>query len=366
MKTKTRSVLLALLSLTTLAANFTVKVDTWARGGGGFAGGGGFRGGGYRGEAGNYRGDFDRGFASDGAYRGRSDFGGVGNFSRADIATAAPRVSNEQLRAGADRNYNWGSQRALSTDGGFGNMASAGSLGHQTNRIAPAALESQGRSVRSDYGDNYGRNDLFNRSWWAAHPGYWDRAMANDWAWGYGNWPALAGWWGVPIATEPTYYDYGDNISYANDDVYYGSQPVESAQAYYSQAQTLAQSLPASFPTTGQQQKKEWKPLGVYSLVQGQQTNSTTMFQLAVNKKGAIKGTYYNALTSETQPVQGAVDKKNMRAAWTVGTNKDVVYDTGVSNLLKAQSPLLLHLGKDKTEQWTLVRLQQSKNKATT
>jgi hypothetical protein len=90
------------------------------------------------------------------------------------------------------------------------------------------------------------------------------------------------------------------------------------------------------------------------------------MFQLAVNKKGAIKGTYYNALTNETKPVQGAVDKKTMRAAWIVGDNKDVVYDTGVSNLLKPQSPLLLHIGKDKTEQWTLVRLQESKSKAAT
>jgi hypothetical protein len=225
-------------------------------------------------------------------------------------------------------------------------------------------MAEQAHTVRSNYENAWGHS-FFNRGYWGDHPGYWNRDMGDGWAWGYGGygyggWGGLAGWWGVPESTEPTYYDYGDNITYQNDTVYYGTQPAEPATVYYTQAQTLAESSPASFPTSVQQQKKEWKPLGVFSLVQGQQTNTTTMFQLAVNKKGAIKGTYYNALTKETMPVSGAVDKKNMRAAWTVGNNKSVVYDTGVANLMKEQSPLLLHLGKDKTEQWTLVRLQES------
>src|SRR5277367_3133015 len=403
MKTSKQSALLILVASMTFASNVTTNFAAWARGGGGFHGGGGggfggesarggFGGGGegaYRGsgggfENGDYRGDY--GHAVDnGEYRNnpgggeyRGDFGhayggGVGNrgfggdaSARPGTYGAAPHVSEQELRAGANQTYNWGSSgHSLSTDAGFGSLAAAGGGLHETSRVTPQALASQARSVRANYGSNYGRYGYFNNRWWGAHPGYWNRGLANDWAWGYCGWGDLAGWWGVPYSTEPQYYDYGDNITYQNNDVYYGAQPAESAETYYDQAQALAESSPASFPTTSVLTTKEWKPLGVFSLVQGSQTNNTTMFQLAVDKKGAIKGTYYNALTNETKPVQGAVDKKTMRAAWIVGDNKDVVYDTGVSNLLKAESPLLLHLGRDKTEQWTLVRLQESNKKAT-
>ena len=79
-----------------------------------------------------------------------------------------------------------------------------------------------------------------------------------------------------------------------------------------------------------------WKSLGVFSLVQSGQSNTVSAFQLAVNKQGYIKGNYTNELTGEVEPVQGAVDRKTMRAAWTVGKNKNVVYDTGLSELASA------------------------------
>ena len=92
---------------------------------------------------------------------------------------------------------------------------------------------------------------------------------------------------------------------------------MESSVAYYQQAQTLAESqpIPAVKKNTSTTKElkplpKDWKPLGVYSLVQGGQSNTNMMFQLAVNKKGAIKGNYYNALTDETKPVNGAIDKR--------------------------------------------------------
>ena len=43
----------------------------------------------------------------------------------------------------------------------------------------------------------------------------------------------IAGWWGMPVENVPVAYDYGNNITYQNDTVYYGSKPVESALAYY-------------------------------------------------------------------------------------------------------------------------------------
>jgi hypothetical protein len=376
MKNGIRTIFLALVASTVLGANNDCNLAVWARGGGGgFRGAGGsFEGGGYRGgevggyhsiepEGGGVRGEYGRSEAV-GLQRGADNFARANeNFERPTGFASTPRPSEGQLRSAANTSYNWGSApaRSLSTDAGFGHFAATGAGSHQTTRVAPAALTSYGGNVRAGYRNTYGTAGFFNHRWWGAHPGYWNRYMADNWAWAPGcyNWGGWAGWWGMPANVDPTYYDYGDNIYYQGNDVYYGSQPVEQAETYYDQAQYLADSDPAAYPATAQETQKDWKSLGVYSLVQGTQTNTTSMFQLATNRKGAIKGTYYNALTQETKPVQGAVDKKSMRAAWIIGNDKNVVYDTGVANLLKQQSPVLVHLGRDKTEQWTLVRLQE-------
>ncbi|HEV3417794.1 MAG TPA: protocadherin, partial [Pirellulales bacterium] len=61
----------------------------------------------------------------------------------------------------------------------------------------------------------------------------------------------------------------------------------------------------------------------------------------------------------------GAVDKQTQRAAWTVGDNKTTVYDAGISNLSNDEAPVLIHIGKDKTQQWMLVRLKQTDQQST-
>jgi hypothetical protein len=52
------------------------------------------------------------------------------------------------------------------------------------------------------------------------------------------------------------------------------------------------------------------------------------------------------------------VDPKTQRAAWTVGDNKTPVYDSGLVNLTKEQTPVLIHFGKDRTQEWLLVRMK--------
>ena len=59
----------------------------------------------------------------------------------------------------------------------------------------------------------------------------------------------------------------------------------------------------------------------------------------------------------------GSVDKKSQRAAWTIGKNKDRVYEAGVYNLTQEQCPCLVHVGTAKTSQMLLVRMQQPATK---
>jgi hypothetical protein len=42
-----------------------------------------------------------------------------------------------------------------------------------------------------------------------------------------------------------------------------------------------------------------------------------------------------------------------------VGENKTTIYEAGMSSLTKDEAPVLVHIGKDKTQQWLLVRLKQ-------
>ena len=72
-----------------------------------------------------------------------------------------------------------------------------------------------------------------------------------------------------------------------------------------------------------------------------------------------LRGNYYSVVTDMNLPVYGSVDAKTQRAAWTVGGQKGTVYETGIGNLTEPQTTMLVHFGKDRTQQWTLVRLEQ-------
>ena len=135
-------------------------------------------------------------------------------------------------------------------------------------------------------------------------------------------------------------------------------QDVGTSDEYYQRAEDLA-GTGAEAQTTDDDQ---WLPLGVFAMTNDQHTKADLILQLAVNKEGIIRGNYTATLTNNTLPVQGSVDKKTQRAAWTIGDNKENVIETGIYNLTKDEAPCLVHFGKDKTEQWTLVRLKDDQS----
>ena len=244
---------------------------------------------------------------------------------------------------------------ALPTDAGYGMPAARTETAvhagyHQTEAVSGRVYAARGASVRTAY-SNPG---LYGAEWHAANPGGW---APSGWtagqAWSAATWPAVGvslGWSGV----QPVSYDYGTNVTYQDDEVYYGSQPVATAGDYYQQASTLAQNAPAPAAESA-----DWLPLGVFALVQKEQSEPHFVMNLAINKSGAIAGNYSDVVSGTTVPIQGAVDKKTQRAAWTVGKNKNTVCETGLYNLTKDEAPALIHMGKDKTQQWLLVRLKQ-------
>jgi hypothetical protein len=249
-----------------------------------------------------------------------------------------------------------GVARGTVAAGPYGGYASAARgvavtapAGHFTAYRGAAAVRTQAGYVRAGFGGY----SYFNGGWYARHPAAW-RAAA---------WGATAYWRWAPYATVATFcgypatpvvYDYGSTLVYQDNSVYYNGEPIATADEYTAQAASLAARGEAVKPA----EQEEWQSLGVFAMVQGDDKDATDVFQLAINKDGVLRGNYHNTLTDTTIPIFGQVDKKTQRAAWTVGSNRDVVYETGVGNLSQPETSMLVHLGKDRTQQRTLVRLE--------
>ena len=197
------------------------------------------------------------------------------------------------------------------------------------------------------------RWNCFTPGWIGGYPGAWwpgKWAVATT-AWATATWALAGGYCGC--SGEGTYYDYGENVTYEDNDVYYGEQPVASAEQYYDQAAQIA--------AAGQEpQNEDWLPLGVFGVTaEPEQTQTDKVVQLALNKEGVIRGNFQDFLTDKVMPVIGAVDKKTQRVALKIEGNDSVVVETGLYNLTNDEVPVLLHFGADRREHRTLIRLQQ-------
>ena len=202
---------------------------------------------------------------------------------------------------------------------------------------------------------------MFSSGWWAAHPRarharwhYHGRHHPHYW-WRAATWVALTRWlpwaWGTPY-----YYDYGygGNVYYEGDTVYVNNEPAYTAEEYATQAMDIAAAVP-----NVEEEQVEWMPLGVFALTHGEKGDPDMLLQLAVSKEGIIAGVYQNTVTETTLPVEGMVDKETQRAAWTIGDNKNTVLETGIYNLTQEETPVLVHFGKDQTQTWLMVRLEE-------
>ncbi len=192
------------------------------------------------------------------------------------------------------------------------------------------------------------------------YPVHWPGHRIPPRWWRHAAWGVAAGWIVGASFGAPVYYDYDENIYYEGDYVYVDGRKVATSQEYYDQAATLADSAHATQDTAS----KDWLPLGVFALSQGDTDESNMMIQLAVDKEGVIEGTYYNTSTDVKRPIKGMVDKKSQRAAWTFadGKNTDIIMETGLYNLTKDETQVLVHFGPDITQKWRLVRLEQPKS----
>ncbi len=234
---------------------------------------------------------------------------------------------------------------------GRGGLVTAGPAGVGAGfiRSTPAGRYTAAAAVRGNY-NNWG---IYGRGWNAQYPGAWVAAGLTAGAlWNASTWGTASGFCGYSEQL-PVYYDYGNSVVFEDDNVFINGDSAGTAEEYYDQATNLAKTgAEAEAPADG-----DWLPLGVFALTKTDQAKSDVTIQLAVNKQGIIRGNYTDSATKKNQVVQGSVDKETQRFAFTVGDNKTNVIETGLYNLTKDEAPALIHFGKERTEQWLLVRL---------
>jgi hypothetical protein len=223
-------------------------------------------------------------------------------------------------------------------------------VGHSTVYASPSVLATRATVVRG------GHYPYFTRSWYARYPAaWWPTRWAVPSIWVPPVWVRLAPFVGIVATGPPVVYDYGSTVVINDNRVYVDGVETATAEQYAQQALDLAESGRGALPAP----KDEWQPLGVFGLIQAEDKVAQQIFQLAVNQRGVVRGNYYNALTEQTQPAYGSVDKKSQRVSWFVGDNKNVVFEAGLYNLTQEQSTALVHYGKDRTIQMVLVRLKE-------
>jgi hypothetical protein len=219
--------------------------------------------------------------------------------------------------------------------------------------MSPNSIRASAAVARGGYAHAY-----FTPNWYAVHRTAW---VAPRWVTGYNLWWPVA--WGtaaafVGITAPPVVYDYGSTVVIQDDQVYVNGDPVATAADYAAQADQIVD--------TGRQAKPgendEWQPLGAFGLIQADEKTAQRIFQLAVNKDGIVRGNYYDAVADNTLPVVGSVDKKSQRVAWSIGDKKEIVFETGLSNFTKDDTTVLVHFGKESTQQMILVRLEEPKD----
>jgi len=152
----------------------------------------------------------------------------------------------------------------------------------------------------------------FTPEWYARHPESWRPAQAAaDW-WKTADLATITAWLGQPVSAAGSAADDTGAVATAGGaDI--GVDGLQSVLV-----------LPAGHQNAVGPADADWLPLGVFAVVSPgtQQSGQPHNYQqLAIDRQGAIKGNFYDAISGTVQPITGTVDRTSLTASWTVGAN---------------------------------------------
>ncbi len=200
----------------------------------------------------------------------------------------------------------------------------------------------------------------FTPAWYAAHPNAWRWTHPYADLWVAATAVGLASWLSVPyVPTGTSTVIYEGPTTVVNEESGQATippeqPPTETADNVNRDAFALAKRGQTDVPKDA-----EWMPLGVFSLRPTGQQDSTRVIQLAVSREGIVRGSQFDTLTEDTANVQGAVDKKSLRIAWTIGSKTGAAFEAALGDLTRPQSSVTVHFPDGKSTAWEMVTIEK-------
>jgi hypothetical protein len=219
----------------------------------------------------------------------------------------------------------------------------------QTELPSPTSQAAQNRQAnptnRAGTGDTLAHTQAFTPAWYAQHPQAWQFTHPHADAWVATSFATAAAWLGWNAV-----------------------QSSSSGGAIYDPSSDTVQPEPdAALPPAGAGPpagaSNDWLPLGVYALVRPGQSQGTSLLQLAVNKEGAVRGTYYDEISDSSHILQGSVNTQNQMVDWTVGQSGRVTFQAGLDDLTQSSTPVALQFPGGRVAYATLLRQSAGESK---
>lgn len=181
----------------------------------------------------------------------------------------------------------------------------------------------------------------FTPAWYAAHPRAWRYTHPYANAWAAATFGTAAAWLGIAAIS-------GDEA--AAGTVYTGQSADESDPADDNQ------SVPQTNTAATTQPAGDFLPLGVFAVAPQNHREATAILQLAIDKRGDIRGNYYDVFTGADQQISGTLDKQTQRATLSV-PGGHAQFETTLVSLTQPTGALRVRMPSGSTQQWTLARL---------
>jgi len=208
-------------------------------------------------------------------------------------------------------------------------------IGAKPAAARPAASQARVDSMQAALA---GRTQPFTGAWYAEHPNAWRYTHpATDW-WVVAGAAGLGTWLGYSVATSTA------TSSATATTTTTATGTTASARA---SATAAASAPPADL---------EWLPLGVFAVAPQGTEQAHIYQQLAVSRKGELKGNSYDAVSDAVQPITGTIDRETRKAAWKVGTG--ATFETTLDALLEPPSTVAMKAGT-MSQTWDLVRMEK-------
>ncbi len=287
--------------------------------------------------------------------------GSVANQRSENISGRTETRSNARDSRGENRDFASDNRQDRVSGRGDQQAVRVSNRGETRSSLAAGRGEnrSQRQQQRTEHADNlrdaleneFDSNHLFDE-FWKNNPEAYYRFNQNPAFWTWATVGAVGTFFGAG------YSDSGGGGEYYYDEgtVYSGGEQIP-AEEYAEQAEEIVESA----PEVENPDDMEWLPLGVFALADNKNSDAApNMFlQLAVSKEGIVAGTYNNKSTDETKSVEGMVDMKSGRAAWTIAGKSTPIMETKLDSLTENETNALIHFADGTTQEWLMLHMEK-------